>query len=137
MAMAITAWLYASRSLLPPETAGAEIDHLVALSHERNARLDVTGALLYTGNRFAQYIEGPHASVDALRASIRRDPRHDDLTTIEMGVSQRRLFASWSLAFGRRSQYFEGLIEQALTDFLGGCPDGHRPLMRLLKECTS
>ncbi|WP_404480548.1 BLUF domain-containing protein [Novosphingobium sp. BL-52-GroH] len=135
--MAMTAWLYASRSRLLPETAGAEIEHLVAMAHERNARLDVTGALLYTGNRFAQYIEGPTASVDALRASIHRDPRHDDITTIEMGIPQSRLFGSWSLAFGRRSQYFEGLIEKALQDFLSGSPDGHRPLMRLLKECAS
>ena len=40
-----------------------------AVSQSRNATLDVTGALIWTGERFSQFIEGPAASVAALRQS--------------------------------------------------------------------
>ncbi len=54
--------LYVSRRLANP----ADIRDIVETSRVRNARLQVTGALVASRNRFAQILRGPRAALDAL-----------------------------------------------------------------------
>jgi hypothetical protein len=100
------AWLYVSRSTLRLPGSGQEIDHIVDWSRHRNAELEVTGALVFTETHFAQYLEGPEASIDALAASIRRDPRHMDLRVIfRRPLGGERQFGTWTLAYAGPSTF--------------------------------
>ncbi|ODU70048.1 MAG: hypothetical protein ABT11_09685 [Novosphingobium sp. SCN 66-18] len=103
----LTTWLYISVSALPADAQAAAIDAIVDVSRSRNAGLDVTGALIFSGSRFAQLIEGPADSVATLRAAIKRDVRHRNVTTIEAGTSGARLFAGWSLAYSGHSTFVD------------------------------
>ena len=113
----LTSWLYASRSAMTdegPDTLG----HLVATSRANNAALLVTGALIFTGTHFAQYIEGPPDSVARLRARISADPRHNSVHTfVERPVAARR-FGAWSLAYAGEAKPFDQLV--AFAHRLGG-----------------
>jgi hypothetical protein len=52
---------------------------------------DLTGALLFNGERICQLIEGPEAHVRALLAVSQDDPRHARLRVLFDGVSGGRL----------------------------------------------
>lgn len=72
----------------------------------RNARLGITGVLLYRQGRFYQYLEGPEPEVRALYESIRRDSRHDRLRVLMERPIAQRTFPEWSMGYEplRRSQ---------------------------------
>jgi hypothetical protein len=102
--------LYISLSNLRlPDQAG-EVGAIVDWSQGRNDQLDVTGALVFTEKRFAQYLEGPAGKVDALMASIGRDPRHREVDIIFRQPIQRRRFATWRMAYAGPSTFVAGHV---------------------------
>jgi len=123
-------WFYASRSQLPTAWSDAAVADIVAVSRRRNAALAVTGALLFTGARFAQIIEGPDAAVAELQASIARDPRHGDVQTILSGPHEARLFDDWSLAYAGPSLFVSSQVEAALDEV----PRSADRLVQILRE---
>ncbi len=76
----------------------AELDHLLERSRTRNAREDVTGLLLYGDGNFMQYIEGPQPALNAIFASIKRDPLHRDIIELMNEPVAAREFPGWSMA---------------------------------------
>ena len=81
-----------------PLTAPDLLD-LLTHSRENNARSGVTGILLYRHGTFLQVLEGPHAEVDALYATIGRDPRHRDVSTVLVEDRAERRFPDWTMGF--------------------------------------
>ena len=126
--------IYVSRSQLLPGEAGKEIESIVKVSATRNAAAGVTGALLYTGKRFAQWLEGEELAVLDIMASIARDPRHCEIVTIDQGPAAARRFSSWSLAYLGHSTFADATVARALAEH--GQADGYalRNLIRLLQE---
>jgi hypothetical protein len=109
-------WVYISHCRLPAAWSDTAVADIVAVSRGRNAPLDVTGALLFTGTRFAQIIEGSAAALAGLQASIERDPRHADVRTILSGPHGERLFDDWSLAYAGPSLFVASQVEAVLDD---------------------
>ena len=64
-----------------------------------NAELDVTGLLIFDGQRFCQQLEGPQKAVLKLIERIRNDPRHVNVEVIHHGPLAGRRFQQFSLAF--------------------------------------
>lgn len=93
--------VYASKNLInAPEPAMlAEIEQVMAASTRNNARVDVTGALLFNRGGFAQVLEGPRKGVETTFERIQRDTRHGDVTVLQCGPAEERKFAGWSMAF--------------------------------------
>ncbi|KKC23938.1 BLUF domain-containing protein [Sphingomonas sp. SRS2] len=106
--------VYASRSLIPPAYAALEISDIVTKSVERNGRLGISGALLYTEDqRFAQALEGDVGSVNDVMASIRRDARHTQIVMLYDGPMQGRYFPDWSLAYQGNAPAIDQAIRSA------------------------
>jgi hypothetical protein len=75
---------------------------LVALleqSRTKNARLDLTGMLLYKDGNFMQVLEGPDQAVVQLYDTIERDERHHQVMRLLRRTIAEREFASWSMGF--------------------------------------
>jgi FAD-dependent sensor of blue light len=68
-------------------------------SRSRNARLGVTGALLFTGSCFCQVLEGSRDAVDEIFDSIQRDQRHRNVSLLSFRPTSSRLFPQWSMAY--------------------------------------
>ncbi len=102
--------IYLSVSTLRLPAQAGEVDAIVSSSQERNRSLGVTGALVFTEKRFAQFLEGPADGVDALMDSILSDPRHRNVDIIFRRPIGRRRFATWALAYAGPSTFVAGHV---------------------------
>jgi hypothetical protein len=103
-------FLYTSR--LAPGAGFEVVPSILEVSRARNRERGLTGILVFDGERFAQWLEGPPAQVLALAARIEADTRHVDL---------RVLYAGCRTAAARRSERWSaGYAEAADLDRLHG-----------------
>jgi FAD-dependent sensor of blue light len=77
----------------------ASIQSILQASRRNNARLDVTGCLLFSGHCFAQVIEGREPVVSALARRIAVDPRHAGVRFLRESRSRERDYADWSMGY--------------------------------------
>lgn len=102
--------IYVSLSNLRLPGQVGEVDAIVDWSRRHNGELGVTGALVFTEKRFAQYLEGPIDDVDRLMRSIGVDPRHRDVDIVFRQPIERRRFATWALAYAGPSTFVAGHV---------------------------
>lgn len=77
-----------------------QITHLLKDFRLNNARLDVSGLLLYNGaNTFFQILEGDADTVNLLYRKIRADDRHTQVTCLVRAEIIERSFAEWRMGF--------------------------------------
>jgi hypothetical protein len=80
----------------------AIVPSILEVSRVRNRSVGITGVLVFDGERFAQWLEGPPAQVLALAARIETDPRHTDMrvlfTHCQAAASKRRI-SRWSAGY--------------------------------------
>lgn len=77
--------------------------NLLSQARVKNAQLDITGHLIFDGEYFTQWIEGPSASLDALWQSLLKDERHTEIMLISRTPTDERRFGSWTMAFSSYS----------------------------------
>ena len=90
--------IYRSRNRITPEHRKTELGDLFSVARSKNKGLDITGALLISGDWFAQTLEGDEDAVRALFATIERDRRHERISVIEDQTVPGRVFARWAMA---------------------------------------
>ncbi len=127
-------WSYISSSKLDTIDAEERIREIVHVSVPRNRSLNVTGTLLFSGRRFAQYLEGAPAAIEELKASILRDSRHSDVRTIASGKTPHRHFVTWSLAYAGPSHFVADIVERSLNDALEKGDEGIEALIQMMSE---
>ncbi len=66
---------------------------------DKNARLAITGMLLYKHGSFMQVLEGEEETVRSLFATIRTDERHHHVMTLAALTVAARQFPDWSMGF--------------------------------------
>jgi len=86
-------------SVAQSDFSDAELAALLSQSRENNARLGISGLLLYANREFVQLLEGEEHSVQSLYQGIRQDPRHTSVEVLHEGPIDVRAFAQWSMAF--------------------------------------
>ena len=93
--------VYTSRNLIPgtEDEQVAIVSQILETSQRNNAKVGVTGALLFNSGSFAQVLEGPRAAVEATFERIQRDPRHSDVSVLQCEPVESRGFPTWSMAF--------------------------------------
>jgi FAD-dependent sensor of blue light len=77
-------------------------EDLKALLHQsrgKNARLGLTGLLLYKDGNFMQVLEGAEDAVLGTYAIIQGDPRHHGILELTRQQIQEREFGTWSMGF--------------------------------------
>jgi uncharacterized membrane protein (DUF373 family) len=85
-------------------TRPMSVDDLVDIlnkSRENNARLGISGMLLYTGAWFIQVLEGEEKIIDDKIIEIKNDPRHKDFRVLEKKKISAREYAEWTMGFKR------------------------------------
>jgi hypothetical protein len=93
-----------------------EVKQLLETVRAANARREVSGMLLYSGESFFQVLEGDPEVIDALFEKISKDPRHCRVTRIIREPIPRRFFGEWSMGYAEMEPAELGGIE-GLNDF--------------------
>ena len=129
---------YFSRNAIAgtPADMAAEVDTILEIARRNNVQAGLTGALLFNGSCFAQVLEGPLDAMERTFERIQRDPRHADLTVLELGPAEAREFAGWSMAFAGQVEEdranFAKFAEQALNHDSQTATDFHNLLQSLV-----
>lgn len=92
---------YFSRNCIrgTPDDVEAGIRQILASARRNNARVGVTGALLFSDGCFAQVLEGAREDIEAVFENIECDPRHSEVTILHLHPIPERSFGQWSMAF--------------------------------------
>jgi hypothetical protein len=86
-------------STLCPHQPLSVVADIAARARLVNAELDITGLLIFDGQRFCQQLEGPQKAVLKLIERIRNDPRHTNVEILHNAPLAARRFLQFSLAF--------------------------------------
>jgi len=83
---------------LDEEVTGS-VDAILATSQRNNARVGVTGALMFTDGLFAQVLEGRMEAVEEVFERIQLDDRHAEVQLLSFAPVETRVFPNWAMAF--------------------------------------
>ena len=93
----LTNLIYASSATRPMRDQ--DLVAILEKSHANNARLDITGMLLYRGGNFLQVLEGAESVVDERFNVIMQDSRHHQVTLLMKRPVPKRYFERWEMGF--------------------------------------
>ena len=88
-----------NRASNSPEELAAAIQRILAASRRNNARVGVTGALMFNAGCFAQVLEGPQTAVTHTFERIQQDEQHGEVSVLSFAPAARRAFEQWSMGF--------------------------------------
>jgi len=87
------------------ETVHREIQNILTVSRANNAKVNLSGALMFNAGCFAQVLEGLHDDIQNSFERIQCDPRHSNVVVLAFETLAERKFSSWSMAYlGANSQ---------------------------------
>jgi Sensors of blue-light using FAD len=89
--------IYSSAATVPFSEAALTV--LLGRARTNNARLDVTGMLLYHEGSFLQVVEGMAPVLETLFAKIGQDKRHNRIMTLLKREVDERHFGDWAMGF--------------------------------------
>lgn len=98
---------YVSRATIHESS---DVQRIVQVARERNASLSITGMLIFSGEHFAQCLEGPEEAVETLLRSIRADSRHIVQHEWPLVSVEARWFPLWSMGY-----VYDDRLEEMLT----------------------
>lgn len=85
---------------LAEDVAPQAVSEIVQVSRSNNERDDLTGLLIFDGESFCQFLEGPKDALITRLKIIEKDPRHVGFDLLYCReVNQDRLFSDWSIAY--------------------------------------
>lgn len=90
-------WTVSYCSQMTQFMSDQELAELAVCSTGNNRKLDITGVLFFTGDRFVQVMEGERLTVQALFDRIKSDPRHERVTVLKDGPIPSRSFSGWAM----------------------------------------
>lgn len=79
--------------------ADKELQYILAKSRLHNQANGITGILLYSDNRFLQYLEGDKDTIWSLYKRISKDKRHKQVALLYHNPIQERVFPSWQMGY--------------------------------------
>jgi len=92
------------------------VSAILASSRVNNARVGITGALIFNKGVFAQVLEGNLVELERTFERIQRDPRHSDVQVLAFEPVPSRGFPYWSMGFVGRSRQDEVILQHVGRD---------------------
>lgn len=119
-----------------------ELVDLLAKARENNAKLGITGLLLYKDGNFMQVLEGEMTAVRELYEKISRDPRHDGTIVLLEDQIASRQFSDWSMGFRNLADekiqnlpgYSQFMNKALVADHFRHDPTGCLALLNIFRE---
>ncbi|MBO6510527.1 MAG: BLUF domain-containing protein [Roseibium sp.] len=103
----MTSLVYASRANNIDER---KISDILEKARANNAKLDVSGVLLFNSAYFLQCLEGSRESVNELYQKILNDDRHSAPLILDYRSISERDYSQWSMGYIGESVRFENEV---------------------------
>jgi hypothetical protein len=110
-----------------PTCTDQEIEKILASCKKNNPPLDITGVLLYSENRFIQYVEGESKELMALYDKVKKDDRHEKVFMISYSPIKEKIFPGWHMGskkFSASEVDFKTVITKEEKDVFKSLIDG-------------
>lgn len=101
------------------------VDDIVLPAGVKNNRLEITGCLWFSRDRFLQILEGPREAVEDVYSKILADDRHYDISTVSKSPIAKRSFARWGMRSLKNSK--EDRIEELIHEYAPNFGASHSP----------
>lgn len=75
----------------------AQLTELAEKAATHNKAYDISGALVFDGTHFFQYLEGNEFDIRLLYKKIQADPRHKDVTILSESPIEKRVYPTWGM----------------------------------------
>ena len=95
--MALLELIYTSLAEAKNDTN--DVKAILASSERNNVATNITGLLLFDGERYIQILEGDVEDVNGLFVTISEDSRHHSLELLHKGEIAGRSFETWRMAY--------------------------------------
>ncbi len=95
----------------------AEVEKILTSAEIGNAKVGITGALVYDGRRFCQLLEGDAAAVTKTFGTIKNDKRHEQIEVMAQATVSDRRFPGWAMLRVEEAEF------QTMMDGLAATPD--------------
>lgn len=79
--------------------AQSELDTILESAQRNNAKVGVTGFLIFDGKSFIQLLEGGERDVQAVYKKILDDPRHSQVEPLLQDMKPTRSLSNWAMAY--------------------------------------
>ena len=124
--MTVAQLLYTSKA--QPNLAKSELDAILVSAQRNNAKIGVTGFLLFDGVNFVQLLEGAERDVQQIYRRVCSDDRHSNVKALLQENKPHRILSNWAMAYSP--------IESEGTRKFGGSMNGSdaHELIALLKQ---
>ncbi len=86
-------------STLAPDVPVTAVSGIVSQARSHNAKREVTGVLIFDGQRFCQHFEGPRKTVVKLMETIQNDPRHMGVEVAYHGELAERRYRGFNMGY--------------------------------------
>lgn len=105
--MALQELIYTS--LANPASSHESVKDILMSSQRNNVAKQITGLLLFDGDRYIQILEGSPKNLDQLYATIANDSRHGAMELLHRGDVNARAFSEWRMAY---EEMPKGLLDE-------------------------
>jgi hypothetical protein len=97
-----------------------DIELILQRSQERNARLKISGILVFYNDYFVQCLEGTRTTVNQVFQSISHDSRNKEILLLSVNEVEERAFGDWDMAYmgGRHHKVAYGQSEEFIPELL-------------------
>lgn len=127
--MALQRLVYVSTAAGP--FSDSDLDALLIQAKSSNAKMRVTGLLVFNGLNFMQAIEGEATEIAQLFQRISRDSRHSGVIKISQIEISERAFAKWSMVIVRVPADADSLQQHLGAEIPNDITDAFAALARL------
>jgi len=97
-----------------------DLEALLKQSRDKNAKLGITGILIYYKKHFFQILEGEKDVIFELFRTIRKDNRHFSVILVWDQEVLERSFKDWSMAFVNLNEIDKSKLTN-FSDFSSDC----------------
>jgi hypothetical protein len=92
-----------------------KLEEMLIHARQKNARLGISGLLIYNKGVFLQLLEGEEAPTSQLYDTIRQDSRHHDVHAFFENYTPKRMFENWSMAYQNTDLYQPETVQRLHT----------------------
>lgn len=120
--------VYLSRNEIQGDenAVSTEINQILRTAQKYNIKQDVTGALMFNADCFAQVLEGQKDQIQNIFDRIEKDQRHSSVVTLDFSPVQSRIFPEWSMGYVGEDDSFDArffMIAEETNFDLSSLPD--------------